>query len=177
MHPQTRAHTQVAVPEHTCVREFNSQTQADTDRHKSHERTGRAASYALTHECMCHAHTTHVHYTTHAHTTHTECCTTPRHRAIDCTRNSTCDNAHLPSCHSSLSVRPLPPTVSLHRVQASKHAIRVDLDDLGGEACLIDWGSGPASYVPTATELKRSMLMNGETVRQQQQKGKDGDRD
>ena len=44
---------------------------------------------------------------------------------------------------------------------ASKGAVRIDLDDLGGEACLIDWGEGPASIVPGSAELKTSTVLNG----------------
>ena len=39
--------------------------------------------------------------------------------------------------------------------------MRIDLDDLGGEVCLIDWGEGDASIVPEAHELKRVMVMGG----------------
>ena len=43
-------------------------------------------------------------------------------------------------------------------------ACRLDLDDLGGEICLIDWGKGPASYVPGSKELESCSIMNGEAT-------------
>jgi len=38
--------------------------------------------------------------------------------------------------------------------KAAQGAVRIDLDDLGGEVCLIDWGTGEPSIVPATHELK-----------------------
>lgn len=43
----------------------------------------------------------------------------------------------------------------------STGAVRIDLDDLGGEACLIDWGEGRASLSPGSTELQTSKVLKG----------------
>ena len=43
----------------------------------------------------------------------------------------------------------------------SAGAVRIDLDDLGGEACLIDWGEGLASIVPGSTKLKTTKVLKG----------------
>ena len=40
-------------------------------------------------------------------------------------------------------------------------AVRIDLDDLGGEVCLLDWGEGTASIVPGSTELKTTAVLGG----------------
>ena len=39
--------------------------------------------------------------------------------------------------------------------------MRLDLDDLGGEVCLVDFGSGPATVAADAQELPRVALMQG----------------
>jgi hypothetical protein len=43
----------------------------------------------------------------------------------------------------------------------SAGAVRIDLDDLGGETALIDWGEGLASMAPGSTELKTTKVLNG----------------
>jgi len=43
-------------------------------------------------------------------------------------------------------------------------ACRLDLDDLGGEIVLIDWGAGPASYSSLTTHLPRHTMMNGKVT-------------
>ena len=40
-------------------------------------------------------------------------------------------------------------------------AVRLDLDDLGGEVCLVDFGPGPATVVPEAQKLQCVLLMQG----------------
>jgi hypothetical protein len=41
------------------------------------------------------------------------------------------------------------------------NAVRLDLDDLGGEICLIDWGSSDPAISPPNRGLKVSKVMNG----------------
>ena len=45
---------------------------------------------------------------------------------------------------------------------------RLDLDDLGGEICLVDWGDeatqGPASVATQSHVLKKELLMNGKVT-------------
>ena len=43
-------------------------------------------------------------------------------------------------------------------------ACRLDLDDLGGEVCLIDWGEGEASFSSDNTNLPRHVMMNGKVT-------------
>ena len=44
--------------------------------------------------------------------------------------------------------------------KAAQGAVRIDLDDLGGEVCLIDWGTGEPSIVPATHELKPHKVMH-----------------
>ena len=39
--------------------------------------------------------------------------------------------------------------------------VRLDLDDLGGEVCLVDFGEGPATVVPAAQQLQRVFMIEG----------------
>jgi hypothetical protein len=54
------------------------------------------------------------------------------------------------------------------KVQAEKRAaVRLDLDDLGGEICLLDWGEGGAAAVAVSrpnASLQRNSLMDGKVT-------------
>jgi hypothetical protein len=39
--------------------------------------------------------------------------------------------------------------------------VRLDLDDLGGEVCLVDFGQGPATLVPAGQKIPRVFMMKG----------------
>lgn len=45
--------------------------------------------------------------------------------------------------------------------QCPEPAVRLDLDDLGGELCLLDWGNGPASVSQPNQQLTTHSMMDG----------------